>query len=130
MKRRALLSACATVAVGGCLGSDRPRPRLAWIWLRNDRDDPHRVDVAVEDDGETVLSDTYELGSGIGTANTTVDSPVDGPGRYVVRASADGETRTVDTAEFVDRDENCVGVRFSLLDDGSVATWTKSMRQC
>lgn len=32
----------------------------------------------------------------------------------------DDETREVDVAEFVDGDENCVGVRFALLDNGSV----------
>ena len=132
MKRRALLSSSVAIAVGGCLGFDGPRqPRLAWIWLRNDRQQRYEVDVTVEDGDETVFSDAYQLPA---AESETVDiretSPVEGPGRYVVRATMDGETREVDTTEFVDGDENCIGVRFSLLDNGSVDHWTKSMQQC
>jgi len=53
-----------------------------------------------------------------------------GPGQYVIQATMDGETREVDTTDFVDGDENCIGVRFSLLNNGSVDSWTKSMQQC
>jgi hypothetical protein len=70
------------------------------------------------------------LGATPDTANIKVDDPVDEPGHYVVRVTMDGETREVDIAEFVEGDENCVGVRFSLLDNGSVDYWTKSMQQC
>ncbi len=91
MKRRqALLSACTVVASAGCLGFASPqpaKPRLAWIWLLNDRDGPYEVDVVVEDDSEQVFSDTYELGTEPDTANVHVDNPVDGAGQYVVRAT-------------------------------------------
>jgi hypothetical protein len=132
MDRRALLSVSAAVAVGGCFGLDRSRQsRLAWIWLRNDRDRRYDVDVTVEDGDETVFSDAYQLPA---TTSETTDireeTPVEGPGRYVVRATMTGETLEVETTEFVDGDEDCIGVRFSLLDDGSVDYWTKSMRQC
>lgn len=42
----------------------------------------------------------------------------------------DGETREVDTTNLVDGEEDCIGVRFSLLNNGSVEYWTKTMRQC
>lgn len=132
MERRALLSACAVCAVSGCLGIDQPpQARLAWIWLRNDRKQQYEVDVTVEDGAETVFSDAYQLPP---ADSETVDlretSPVEGPGQYVVRATMDGETREVDTTEFVDGDEDCIGVRFSLLNNGSVDYWTKSMQRC
>jgi len=38
----------------------------------------------------------------------------------------DGENREIDTT-FVNGDENCIGVGFSLLDNGSVDDWTRSM---
>ena len=132
MDRRALLSASAAVAVGGCLGSNRPRQsRLAWIWLQNDRDRRYDVDVTVEDGDETVFSRAYQL-SATTSATTDVqeETPVEGPGQYVVRATTDGETRDVDTTEYVDGEEHCIGVRFSLLDNGGVDYWTKSMQQC
>lgn len=132
MKRRALLSTAAVCAVSGCSVIDRPQQsRLAWIWLRNDRDQRYEVDVAIEDGGEMVFSDAYQL---LPTESETTDiretSPVEGPGQYVVRATMDGETLEVDTTELVDGDENCIGVRFSLLNNGSVDYWTKSMQQC
>lgn len=132
MKRRALLYLGATSLFGGCLGfgESQPRPRLAWIWIQNDRDEAYDVDVVVEEDGESVFADTYHVGTTAETANINVDRPVDGPGRYVVRATMAGETREVDVAEYVDGDENCVGVRFTLLNGGSVDYWTKAMRRC
>ncbi|MDX1745996.1 MAG: hypothetical protein R3324_08670 [Halobacteriales archaeon] len=131
-RRQALLSLSAALPLAGCLGLGRtqPQPRLAWIWLQNDRQQVYEVGVVVEEDGTSVFSGTYQLGATMETATITVDHPVDGPGDYVVRARLDGQTREVRIAEVVDGDENCVGVRFSLLDDGSVGYWTKAMEQC
>lgn len=130
-ERRAFLSVLGSLVAGGCLDRNRPpESRLAWIWLRNDRDERSKVEVVVEDSGETVLSETYDLGTGPETTNVNVENPINGPGRYVVRATMDEETREVDTTDLVDGDEDCIGVRFSLLDNGSVDYWTKSMRQC
>lgn len=131
MKRRALLASVA-IAASGCLGLDSgPQARLAWIWLRNDRDERYAVDLTIEDGGETVYSETIQLPP---TTSETTDiqeqTPVQGPGRYVVRATMDGETREVDTTAFVDGNEDCIGVRFSLLDNGSVDYWTRSMQEC
>lgn len=134
MKRRqALLSICTAVSGAGCLrvGPSQPKKsRLAWIWLLNDRDEPYEVDVVVEDASEIVFSESYELTAEPDTANIRENDPVDGTGQYVVRATMDGETREVDTTKVVDGDENCIGVRFSLLNNGSVDYWTKSMQQC
>lgn len=134
MKRRqALLSVCTAATSVGCLGfgsSQSKEARLAWIWLLNDRDESYEVDVVIEDDDEIVFSESYELGTEPDTANIHKDNPVDGTGQYVVRATMDGETREVDTTDVVDGDENCIGVRFSLLNNGSVDYWTKSMQQC
>jgi hypothetical protein len=130
MRRRALLALGVSSLLAGCLGRNRPRPRLAWIWLQNDRDDPYDVDVVVTADGESVFSNTYRLGATPETATVTEDRPVEEPGQYVVRATMDGETRAVSIADYVDGDANCVGVRFSLLNNGSVDYWTKAMQQC
>ncbi|WP_430505018.1 hypothetical protein [Haloparvum sp. PAK95] len=132
MKRRALLSLGVTALAGGCLdgGRPRPRPRIAWIWLRNDRDEPNDVTVVVRESGDAVFAETYRLGTTPDTASVNVEEPVDEPGDYVVRATVDGETREVNVADHVDGDENCVGVRVTLLDNGGVDYWTKSMQQC
>lgn len=132
MNRRTLLSGAGLCAISGCLGINwPPQSRLAWIWLRNDRDQRYEVDVAVEDDGELVFSDAYQLPpTESETTDIRITSPVEGPGQYVVRATMDGQTREVDTVNLVDGNETCIGVRFSLLDNGSIDYWTKSMQQC
>lgn len=86
--------------------------------------------MTVGDGGETVFAETYELDPESDSANERVDDPVDGLGTYVVRATMDGETREVDTTGHVEERESCVGVRFSLLDDGSADYWVKSMQRC
>lgn len=86
--------------------------------------------MVVEDDSGEVFAESYELGTEPDTANIHVDDPVDGLGQYVVRANLAGETREVDTSDVADREETCIGVRFSLLNNGSVDHWVKSMQQC
>lgn len=132
MNRRALLSGVTVCAISGCLGINRPpQPRLAWIWLRNDREQCYEVDVAVEDDGELVFSDAYQLPpTESETTDIRITSPVEGPGQFVVRATMDGQTWEVDMVNLVEGNEKCIGVRFSLLDNGSIDYWTKSMQQC
>lgn len=133
MRRRTVLSAIAALAFGGCLGVTRDAPaRLAWIWLVNDRDEAHAVDVVVKDAGDTVFSRTFHLRPASSPSSTvTTERPVDGFGDYIVRATTDdGATRAIDTRQYVDGTENCIGVRFSLLDNGSFDYWTKSMERC
>ncbi|MFC6989581.1 hypothetical protein ACFQJD_14295 [Haloplanus sp. GCM10025708] len=129
MKRRALLSLVAGVPVGGCLGR-QPLPRIAWIRLVNDRDEAYDVGVFVDADGEQVFSEQYHLGTTPDSATVLVESPVEGTGRYVVRADVDGQIVSVDATRAVDGDENCVGVRFSLHRRGTLGHRTESMQEC
>jgi len=133
VKRRRFLPLVAAVPLGGCLDRS-PLPVLDSLWLVNDRDEPHDATVTVEEDGDRLYERTFRLGTGDGDgrpANLTEESPVEGPGRYVVTARMDGErTIEVDAADVVDGDENCLTVRFTFLDNGSTDWWTKSYREC
>ncbi|PCR90296.1 hypothetical protein [Natrinema ejinorense] len=132
MHRRGFISATAAglVSSAGCVSSDEQSARLAWITLRNHRDEEYDVTVAVEDDGDTVFSRTFYLGTTAETATVLEETPVEGEGEYVVHATMDGENRAVDTTDFIEEDERCLGVRFELLNNGSVDYRTKSMQQC
>jgi len=131
VRRRAFLSVCTAAAIGGCPGRNQQQEsRIVWVWLVNDRDDPYEVDVTIEDAGETVFSRTYTVGTEGNAANFQEDGPVDGPGQYVVRAKMDGSVEEVDTTEHIDGDENCIDVRFSLLNNGMEEHWTRSMQEC
>lgn len=133
MKRRRFLPLVALSPLGaGCL--DRaPLPLLDSLWLVNDRDEPHEATVTIDEDGDRLYERTFRLGDGDGgrPANLTEASPVEGPGRYVVTARMDGErTIEVETADFVDGQENCLTVRFTFLNNGSTDWWTRSYREC
>jgi hypothetical protein len=124
-----------TIGLAGCVGlrGGPTTARLAWVWLVNDRDEAYDVDVTIEDAGETVFAETYRLAPDPSSKTPpvrTTERPVEGAGEYVVTARMDGETRTVDATEYVDGDEDCIGVRFSLLNSGSVDNWVKSMQRC
>ena len=114
----------------GCLAYGGQQVQLGWINLQNHRKDAYDVEVTVEDEGEIVFSTVYHLGTDSETANIFEENPVKGDGMYIVRASLDGELREVDTTEFTEDDETCIGVRFELLDIGSIDYWVKSMQHC
>lgn len=132
MNRRTymLVGASSLVGGAGCLASGEQVAQLAWINLKNHRETAHDVEVTVEEDGEMLFSDTYTLGTEPDTANVVIEDAVEGEGQYTVHSTMDGEDRTVETTEFVDGEEICVGVIFELLDNGSVNYRTKSMQQC
>lgn len=132
MRRRSFVSAvpAGLVASTGCLGSDEQLSRLAWINLQNHREEEYGVKVTVEDDDGIVFSNTYHLGTDDETGKIFEENPVDGEGAYVVHATLDDEEREVDTTDFIDGDETCIGVQFNLLNNGSVDYDTKSMQEC
>jgi hypothetical protein len=124
--------------LAGCptLGT-RPGPppaRLDGIWLVNDRREPQSVRVTVAESGETVFETTRRLGTSDdptpNDGDVVVDPALDGPGRYVGRATVAGDESTVETARVVDGDEHCVLVRFTLTRGSGIQPWTKSYQQC
>jgi len=132
MKRRALLSAMTAVVAGGCLGfGQSTQPKLAWIWLQNERETRYEIDITVSDGDDLVFSDAVQLlPAESETTDFRLTNPVEGPGQYIVRATIEGETHEIDTTDSGDDDQNCIGVQFSLLTDGSVESGTKSMQEC
>lgn len=90
------------VVSAGCSGFEEQLARLAWIDLRNDREEKYEVVVTVEDEGEMLFTNTYHLGADAETATVLEETPVDGEGRYVVHATLDDEEREVDTMDFID----------------------------
>lgn len=120
------------VGSGGCIARQREPPsvRLAWVWLVNDRDREQNVRVTVEDGDEVAFEEEYLLGTGPNDGNVRIESPVEAPGRYVVRMTAGEERVEVDTTDLVSDEANCVGLRFTLLDNGSTDWWHRAMQEC
>jgi hypothetical protein len=127
MHRRAVL-ASAGAALAGCPGTGGTRTaRLGSIRLTNQRPRRHEVDLAVEDDGETVFSDAFQLPPADSEpTDLRVTSPVSGPGRFVVRLVTGGTAYTVETASAAD----CVGVYFVLTHDDGVDSGLRDGTEC
>lgn len=106
--------------MGGCFRTGQQQ-RLAWIWLQNQDADRYEVDLTVEDDGEIVFSDAYVLPPAVDAEMTDIrlTDPVEDPGHYTVTATIRGDPLEVDAAVSSDGGQDCVGVRFTIRDDGS-----------
>jgi hypothetical protein len=121
------------LAVGGCLGvPGRSRPVvIPWVRLVNERETGLEIRLRLEGDGQRVFAETYRLGP-VGSDRATVDvkSPVDGAGRYAVRAATDEDSESVDAPTLVFGDQQCVGVRFTVRADGTLDQWHYSTDEC
>ncbi|WP_255151080.1 hypothetical protein [Halorarius halobius] len=124
MHRRTLFATAVGLSFGGCLSARPPQSRVAWIRLVSERDEPHDVAVRITDGGEPAFADAYRLGAG--RATRRIASPVEEPGRYVVRFRADGQQVHVDLAEYVDGDTTAIGVQFVLHAEGTMGYTTEA----
>lgn len=113
MHRRRVLVAASTATVGlagtsGCLGfgggSEEPPAELCFARLFNEDDQARTFEFAVEapdedgDSTEDVFAESYDLSAG---SLKRVEPDLGGSGRYVVRATAAGETVRVSLSEQV-----------------------------
>lgn len=115
----------------GCLSQREQEARISYVSFRNERAERYPVEVIIEDAGATVYSDTHQLDPrSEETTSLTLHEPVEGYGQYLIRARMAGETVEVDLTEYVNGDEDCIGVTVSLKDDGRVDAETDSLRQC
>jgi len=132
--RRHLLGTVAAVTViGGCteaLGDDGESDRtdgdivrLDELSVQNNHDRDHRVQLAVEGDGEMLHMGTYEL-DGNGGDRTIDGEWNDATGSYRVHAKLDdGEIRTQDVTDGVSDDASCVRVLVRIDNDGDLGVW-------
>jgi hypothetical protein len=127
MNRRRLLLALPGLGFPGCLGwSTAARVGVAWIRLVNHRAEPHTVEVRIEDGGDAIFRESYRLGGNETGGEREIEPGVDGPGRYVARFTADGQTVTVDLVESGPGGGAAVGVRFEIQAGGTLAYETVS----
>jgi hypothetical protein len=132
VNRRALLSAVAALAGGaGCLGRSEPKPRVSWVGLNNDADRAYDAAVTILDGDATVFEERVRLGTGQESSVHFFDRPVTGEGDYTIRATVGEMERELDASDHVDGDESCIGVRFLVIDSGSLVTdLVKATQQC
>mgnify|MGYP005863282265 CR=1 FL=1 len=128
--RRHLLVTVGALATAGCtsaLGNeergDADSVRLGELSVQNDHGDDHRVQLAIETDGEMLHLGTYDL-DGDGDARTVDGDWSDEPGAYRVHARLDdGGIRTADVTDGVGSNADCFRVLIRIDADGDLAVW-------
>ncbi len=117
--RRTLLAAVGLSVSGtaGCLSRESdPEAVVDTIAVRNRAGESQDVTVAVTENEETLFSETYTVEPGADRGETV---PVEQPGEYLIRATANGREQAVETAGHVDSDERCLSVRFEISRTGA-----------
>jgi hypothetical protein len=123
------IAVAATAAVAGCSGTgdggDSEAPdsvRLEELSAQNADDEGHRIQVAVEADGEMIHLGTYQLDGG---ESRTIDGAwTDEAGSYRVHTRLDdGGVRTADVTEGIAGGADCVRVLARIDERGELAVW-------
>ena len=142
--RRQLLAVAAVTASGaGCLGAlgsdedpdsdsdsdsgaDRDVPdgavELGELQVQNDHDDDHRVQLALEADGEVGLLEVHDLDAG--TSATIVDRFEEPASEFRLSVRLDDEE--IERAELTDgvrEDADCVRALVRIESDGGLGIW-------
>jgi len=126
-------AAVATVPTAGCSGAlgegtdgsdgDPDGVRLDEFSVRNAHGSKHRVQLAVEADGEMLHLGAYDLDGG---GDRTVDGAwADTPGSYRIHVTLDGgAVRTADIVDSVGSEASCARVLIRIGTDGELGIWT------
>lgn len=111
---------------------DQPKKQIAWIRLENNRDEAHNIGVFIEKQGEEVFREHYRLGTSPEQATIKVGDPVEEPGRYSLYFDVGDQLVHLHPSEFADADlsEPCVGIQYTLHDQGSTGYDFESIQDC
>ena len=126
----------ASVSAAGCTGAlgDSTEPgvadpegvKLEELSIQNANSRAHRVQLAVEADGDVLHLGTYELDGG-GDSRTLDGEWTETPGAYRIHATLDdGEVQTADVADGMGGETDCVRVLIRIDGDGELAVWNGS----
>jgi len=131
MERRRYLAICGGALLSGCLGPTSTSVKgIAWIQLKNDRGDVRNIEVFIERNGEEVFRKSYQLGTDPERATIRVDDPVEGPGRFSIYVDVGDQLAHLSPSEFTDISYTCVGIRFTLHQDGTTGFEYESIQEC
>jgi hypothetical protein len=135
MKRRTFLRSAAVggtgVALGGCLGfggDGGSSVEISSIELLNSDTQAHTADVTVEESGDTVHDDSYDLEADGGS--TTIEDIPEDSGDYLIRVElqdSDAEVFEQSPAELTEAD--CISHEIEIL-SGDPPTITQDATAC
>jgi hypothetical protein len=129
MRRRTVLGICVGLSSSGCLGfTGPPKKTISWLRLVNERDDSYSLDVSIMRNDEEIFSETYQLGPTSEQATVRIDDPVETAGRYSVYIDA----AHLHPSEFAQHDlsEPCVGIVYTLHEDGTTGFDFEPIQEC
>jgi hypothetical protein len=133
MDRRAWLTLSIGALSGGCLGRTGPsKKQIAWIRVKNNRDEACDIEVFIERNGNEVLRENYKLGTDPEQATIQVDNPVTEPGRYSLYLDLGDQMVDIHPSEFADADirTRCIGIEYVLHKQGTTGFEFESVREC
>jgi hypothetical protein len=131
MKRRTCLGLCAGVLSSGCLGqTDQPTTNIAWIHLKNNRDQARDVTVVIERNDGEVFRETYQLGTSGERATRRIDDPVNGAGHYTVYVDIGDQIVHLHPSEYADVTEPCVGIQYAFHEQETTGFDLKPIGEC
>jgi hypothetical protein len=132
MDRRTWLSLCVGVLSGGCLGRGPPKKQIAWIRLKNNRDEARTIEVFIERNDEEVFRENYRLDSNPTQATIRVDDPVEKPGRYSLYVDTGNQLLDIQPEEFADVDirVSCIGIQCTLHEQGTTGFEFEPVQAC
>ena len=132
-RRRLLGALSVTIATAGCtsaLGSDGAdgsadpdSVRLDELSVQNADSQSHRIQLAIEADGEMLHLGSYDL-DGDGGSRTIGGEWAETSGSYRVHAKLDdGDIQTADVTDGVGAGTDCVRVLLRIDGDGELTVW-------
>jgi hypothetical protein len=135
MKRRTFLRSAAVggtgVALGGCLGfggDGGNSVEINSIEVLNSDSQTHTADVTVEESGDTVHDDSYDLEADGGS--TTISDLPDGSGDYLVRVELqDSEAEVFEESPAELTEADCISQKIEIL-SGDPPTITQKASEC
>lgn len=131
MNRRAFLVLGGSISGSGCLGWDNEsQKQIEAIHLVNNRTEAYTIEVVIENDGENVFTDKYQLGTSQNSSTVSVDTSFLETGQFVLRFRVDNQWVSIYSEEYESVDGRCVGVYFELHPQGTTGYKIQPSTDC
>jgi hypothetical protein len=133
MNRRTWISLCVGALSAGCLGFTGPsKKQIAWISLRNNRDNVQDLEVFIERNDKEVFRESYQLGTSTEQETIRVNNPVEEPGRYSLYVDLGDQLVDLHPSEIANANINgsCIGIQYTLHEQGTTGFEFEPAQDC
>jgi hypothetical protein len=119
------------VLSSGCLGkSDQPTTNIAWVHLKNNREQVREATVVIEQNDGEVFRETYQLGTSGAQSTLRIEDPVNKPGHYTISFDIGNQVVHLHPSEYADLTEPCLGIQFAFHEQETTGFELKPLSEC